>query len=73
MQTKFGSFIESTANIVVGFTINFTANMLILPMFGFSNLTLSKNFAIGLLYTVISLVRSFVIRRWFNGMKWGNK
>jgi hypothetical protein len=72
-QTILGSIVESWVNIVIGFTINFTANMIILPMFGFHDLTLSKNFSIGLLYTVISLVRSFVIRRYFNNMKWGNK
>ena len=72
MQTKLGSIAEAWANIAVGFTINFCANMLILPLFGFHNLSLSKNFVIGLLYTVISLVRSYVLRRWFNGLKFGN-
>jgi hypothetical protein len=72
-QTKFGSVIESLANIAVGFTINFTANLIILPLFGFHNLTVRNNFIIGILYTVISLVRSYVLRRWFNGLKFGNK
>lgn len=70
-QTKLGSVAESGANIVVGFTINFFANMAILPLFGFSTLTASKNFALGCLYTVISLARSYVLRRWFNGLKFG--
>jgi len=73
MQTVKGSLAESAANIAVGFGINFGANWLILPMFGFASLSLGKNFAIGLLYTVISLVRSYVLRRWFNGLKFGNK
>lgn len=72
-QTKLGSITEAWANIAVGFTINFAANMLILPLFGFHSLTLRNNFIIGLLYTVISLVRSYVLRRWFNGLKFGNK
>ncbi len=71
-QTIIGSIVESWVNIVIGFIINFTANMVILPMFGFHELTLAKNFEIGMLYTVISLVRSFVIRRYFNRIKWGN-
>ena len=69
-QSKVGSFIESWANVAVGFIINFTANLIILPLFGFTSLTLSKNIAIGLLYTVISVARSYIIRRWFNGFKW---
>lgn len=65
-QTKLGSFIESWVNVLIGFGINFTANLIILPMFGFSTLTVGTNFAIGMIYTVISVVRSYVIRRWFN-------
>lgn len=72
-QTIIGSIVESWVNIAIGFTINFAANLLILPLFGFTDLTMWKNFQIGLLYTVISLVRSFVIRRYFNGLAWGNK
>ncbi len=72
-QTILGSIAEGWVNIVIGFTINYTANLIILPQFGFHSLTMKTNFEIGLLYTVISLVRQYVVRRWFNGMKWGNK
>jgi O-antigen/teichoic acid export membrane protein len=65
-QTKLGSFIETMINIMIGFVINFVANLIILPLFGFESLTLATNFEIGLLYTVISVIRSYVIRRWFN-------
>ncbi len=71
-QTKLGSIAEAWANIAVGFAVNFTANMLILPLFGFATLTFRTNFEIGLLYTLISLVRSYVLRRWFNGLKFGH-
>lgn len=71
-QTKLGSMAESWANIAVGFTINYFANMAILPLFGFTTLTAGKNFLLGGLYTVISLVRSYVLRRYFNGLKFGN-
>jgi hypothetical protein len=73
MQTRMGSFAESWANIVVGFAINWTANMMVLPAFGFSTLTAEKAFGIGCVFTVISLVRSYVLRRWFNGLKFGNR
>lgn len=71
-QTRFGSFVESWANIAVGFAINWTANMVFLPMFGFSTLTAFKAFGIGLVFTCISLVRQYVLRRWFNGLRWGH-
>lgn len=65
-QTRMGSFVEAWVNVFIGFWINFTANMLILPMFGFTSLTLTTNFIIGAIYTLISVARSYIIRRWFN-------
>lgn len=65
-QTRLGSFVEAWVNVFIGFWINFTANMLILPLFGFTSLTIGTNFLIGMVYTVISVARSYVIRRWFN-------
>ena len=35
-QTKLGSFVEAWANIGVGFSINWCANMLVLPLFDFA-------------------------------------
>jgi hypothetical protein len=67
-QTRIGSGIEAAVNIVVGFAINWSANMLILPMFGF-NLNGRTAFNIGLIFTVISLARQYVLRRYFNGLR----
>jgi hypothetical protein len=71
-QTKLGSMAEAWANIAIGFSINWTANMLILPLFGF-RVTGTQAFGIGVFFTVISLARSYVLRRFFNGLKFGNK
>ena len=65
-QSKKGSLIEALINTSIGFSINFTANLIILPLFGFENLTLETNFYIGLAYTVVSVARGYVVRRWFN-------
>jgi hypothetical protein len=72
-QTKLGSFVESWANIAVGFGINFAANLLVLPHFGFTSLNASKAFGIGVVFTAISLTRQYILRRWFNGLKFGNE
>ena len=64
-QTRLGSLIETMVNIIIGFSINWTANMLIFPLFGF-HISPGANFVMGLIYTVISVVRSYCIRRWFN-------
>lgn len=65
-QSRKGSLFEALINTAIGFWINFTANLIILPMFGFSSLTAKTNFVIGIIYTVISVVRGYVVRRWFN-------
>jgi hypothetical protein len=72
MQTRLGSFVEAWANIAVGFTVNWFCNMAFLPLFGF-NVTGGQAFWIGVLFTGVSLVRQYVLRRWFNGLKFGNR
>jgi hypothetical protein len=64
-QTRLGSFIEAWINVAIGFTINFVANLVILPLIGF-HISVGQNLFIGVLYTLISVARSYVIRRWFN-------
>ena len=64
-QTRKRSWKEAWTNIFIGYTINFTANALILPHF-VEGFTYKKNLVLGLLYTCISLLRSYCIRRWFN-------
>lgn len=71
-QTRAGSVVESLVNIAVGFSINWTANMFVLPLFGFP-VTGIQAFGIGLIFTVISLVRSYTLRRVFNGLRWWNR
>lgn len=65
-QSKLGSFIEACINVAIGFVINYIANLCIFPLFGF-HISLLDNLYMGLFYTVISVVRSYVIRRWFDG------
>ncbi|OGB26223.1 MAG: hypothetical protein A3I66_00805 [Burkholderiales bacterium RIFCSPLOWO2_02_FULL_57_36] len=64
-QTRIGSLIEALMNVVIGFLVNMVANFVILPLIGF-HITLGQNFFIGVLYTVVSVVRSYTIRRFFN-------
>lgn len=64
-QSRLSSFIEAWVNVAIGFWISFASNMLILPRFGFTP-SFTQNLQIGLLFTVISIVRSYVVRRWFN-------
>ena len=65
-QSRLSSFYEALFNIVIGFTINFFANLVLLPLFLHVEVPLLVNWWLGCAYTVVSLVRSYVIRRWFN-------
>ena len=64
-QTRIGSLIEVMFNIAIGFAINWVANLWILPLYGFQ-ITGGQAFSMGLIFTVISVVRSYIVRRWFN-------
>lgn len=65
MQTKKNSALEAVTNIIIGYLISVTSNWLILPLFGY-NVTLLDSFGIGIAFTFVSLIRSYVLRRIFN-------
>ena len=65
-QTKTQSAVESAANVSIGYVVSLAANATILPLFGIS-ISASENLAIGAIYTAISIVRSYFVRRAFNG------
>lgn len=64
-QSRRESIIEVWTNIVIGFSINFTANLFLLPLVG-AHLTASSNFWLGWAYTAVSMIRQYAVRRWFN-------
>jgi len=66
-QTRRGSFVEAVINVLIGLWINMAANVLIFPHFGW-HITAEQNIKLGIIYTAISIVRSYCIRRWFNQM-----
>ena len=66
-QTKIGSLIESFMNILIGYGVALASQIVVFPFFGI-NVPLKTNIWIGVWFTIISLVRSYMIRRWFNSM-----
>ena len=67
-QSRRGSLVESVLNVLFGYWIAVGAQMTIFPMFGV-NLPPSDNMKIAVLFTVVSLVRSYLLRRLFNRLK----
>lgn len=64
-QSRKMSALEAAINVVVGLIVSIIANHLIFPLFGF-NPSIAQNVAITIIYTVISLARSYALRRFFN-------
>jgi hypothetical protein len=64
-QSRLGSFIESVMNVFIGYGVALLSQVLVFPLFGI-HVPLRTNLALSAWFTVISLVRSYVIRRWFN-------
>lgn len=72
-QTVKGSFVEAWINIFVGFGINYAMNAFVLAALMGVAITWRTNLWYGVIMTAVSLVRSFVLRRIFNRIKFGNK
>ena len=73
-QTKKQSMYEALVNVAVGYIISLISLSIILPLMGIET-TASKNIQITLYFTVISIVRSYTLRRYFNKKtewKWHN-
>lgn len=68
MQSKRMSFVESWANVAIGFGINFIGQFIIYPLVGLE-VHIGQNLEIGAFFTVVSVVRSYCIRRFFNRIK----
>lgn len=64
MQTKKHSLIESITNVIVGYFVALLSQIIIFPVFGI-HATIQDNIIIGLWFTVISICRSYVMRRIF--------
>ncbi len=66
-QSRLGSLVEALVNVVIGFGINFGVNLAILPVFFGHSISLGANLIMGIIFTLVSVARSYAIRRWFNG------
>jgi hypothetical protein len=65
MQSRLSSFIESMANVCIGYFLSLLVQLVVYPMFG-ATFTFTQNIQIGLIFMVVGIIRSYVIRRWFN-------
>ena len=67
MQSRCMSFVESVSNIVVGYGLAVLTQIIVFPLFGL-HVSVGENLLIGCLFTAVSLVRSYALRRIFNAL-----
>jgi len=68
LQSKKFSLIESVVNVLVGYFVSMISQVIIFPVFGIVT-TIKDNLMIGLFFTAVSIVRSYILRRIFNKIK----
>ncbi len=64
-QTRKHSLLEAIINIAIGYWIAILTQVVTFPLFEIEA-SVSDNLAIGAVFTVVSLVRSYFLRRAFN-------
>lgn len=65
MQTRTQSFIESIVNVLIGYMVAVASQIIIFPFFDI-HIPFYENLLMGLYFTIISIARSYAVRRWFN-------
>ena len=67
-QSRRMSLVESIANVVIGYGLAVATQVVVFPLFGI-HIALADDLAIGMVFLVISLARSFVLRRVFEKIR----
>ena len=67
-QSRLMSLIEAITNVIVGYGVAVVTQILIFPIFGLHT-TLAQNLQMGLLFTGVSIIRSFLLRRLFEAIR----
>jgi hypothetical protein len=67
-QSRLMSLLESIANVLIGYGVAVATQMAVFPLFGLA-VTVTENLLIGLIFTVVSIVRSYALRRGFEALR----
>jgi hypothetical protein len=67
-QSRLMSLVESIANVLVGYGVAVVTQILIFPIFGLHT-TLAQNLKMGAIFTIVSIARSFALRRVFEAIR----
>ncbi len=65
MQSRLASFVEALTNVAIGFLISLVGQVVVSHWYNLP-LNFAQNMQIVLFFTVLSVLRSYCIRRWYN-------
>lgn len=65
MQSRCMSLLEAMANVVIGYALAIMTQIAVFPLFGMWP-TLGENLTLGAVFTGVSLLRSYFLRRAFD-------
>jgi hypothetical protein len=66
-QSRLMSFAEAVTNVVVGYLLAVATQFAVFPLFGLA-VSMGDNLLIGGIFTAVSLIRSFALRRLFEAV-----
>lgn len=69
-QSRAMSLLEAVTNVVVGYALAIATQFAVFPLFGVTMRT-RQMLIMGLVFTAVSIVRSYALRRLFNRLQWG--
>lgn len=64
-QSKKMSMLETACNVAIGYVVALASQLVIFPCFDI-HMALTDNLLIGLWFTLVSIVRGYCVRRFFN-------
>lgn len=67
-QSRRMSLVEAVGNVIVGYGVAVITQILIFPIFGLHT-TPAQNLKMGAVFTVVSILRSYVLRRLFEALR----
>jgi hypothetical protein len=67
-QSRVMSLVEAVTNVVVGFLLALLTQIAVFPLFGLV-VSAADNLLISMIFTAVSIVRSFTLRRIFEAVR----
>jgi hypothetical protein len=65
MQTRRQSLLEAWTNVTIGWLVGLGTQIVVFPLYGMK-VKLIDNMQITIIFTIVSLIRSYLLKRFYN-------